>query len=248
MPLFTRVCSRGVVRSSLSRANASCYPLPKNRCHRAGAKDASRSGGVPTSARIAGSIRRPDGEPPGRYVTDEFEPTLFFEVGEGWELSHGVLQQKPFFEISREYQGGDYVLAISFHNPPDEVSDPRNPDKLVPAPEDWFSWFQEHPHLEASEPQPTSVEGVEGRRFDMKVSSLPEDYYSEDCLGVGVPLWPLPGGHHWCTDKGFTDRYIVLDGIEGETVLINVWSGSETFEKVLPEAKEVLQTVEWEDA
>ena len=184
---------------------------------------------------------------PGRYVTDVFEPALSFEVGKGWELSDG-LQQKPFFEISREYQGGDYFGTISFNNPPSRVSDPRNPNKLVPAPEEWVSWFQEHPYLETSTPQPASVGGVEGRRLDIRVSSLPEDYYSEDCLGAAVPLWSLPGGHHWCADEGFTDRYIVLEDIEGETVLIDVWSGSETFEKVLPEAREVLSTVEWEGA
>jgi hypothetical protein len=182
---------------------------------------------------------------PGRYVTDEFEPALSFEVGKGWELSDG-LQQKPFFQISREFQEGSYFVAISFNNPPRSVSDPRNPNKLVPAPKDWVSWFQEHPYLETSSPQPMSVGGVEGRRFDMMVSSLPEDYYSEDCLGQGVPLWPLPGGHHWCADEGFMDRYIVLSGVEGETVIIDVWSEPETFEKVLPEAQEVLATVEWE--
>jgi hypothetical protein len=38
-----------------------------------------------------------------------------------------------------------------------------------------------------------------------------------------------------------------LDGIENETVIINVYS-SFGLEKVLPESKEVLDTVEWEDA
>ena len=81
------------------------------------------------------------------------------------------------------------------------------------------------------------------------ISSLPDDYYSEDCLGMGVPLWPLPNGHHWCTDEGgFTDRYIVLEGIQNETVIIDVWSNIEAFEKVFLEAKEVLDTVEWEGA
>jgi hypothetical protein len=183
--------------------------------------------------------------PPGRYVTDVFEPELSFEVGKGWELSDGI-QQKPFFQISREYQGGDYFGTISFNNPPSKVSDPRHPNKLLPAPEDWVSWFQEHPYLETSNPQPASVGGVEGRRLDIRVSSLPEDYSSEDCLGAGVPLWPLPGGHHWCAGEAFTDRTIVLDGVEGETVIIEVWSGSETFEKALPETQEALETVEWE--
>jgi hypothetical protein len=63
-----------------------------------------------------------------------------------------------------------------------------------------------------------------------------------------VPLWPLLGGHHWCADEGFTSRTIVLEGIEGETVIIDAWSSSGKFEKVLPEAKEVLDTVEWEGA
>jgi hypothetical protein len=139
-------------------------------------------------------------------------------------------------------------VAISFNNPPPRVNDPNNPDKLVPAPKVWVSWFQAHPHLETSEPRPASVGGVQGRRFDTIVSPLPEDYYSEDCLGAGVPLWPLLWGHHWCADEGFTSRTLVLDDVEGETVIIDVWSSFETFEEILPEAREVLETVEWEGA
>jgi hypothetical protein len=117
----------------------------------------------------------------------------------------------------------------------------------VSAPKDWLSWFQEHPRLKASEPEPASVGGVQGRRFDVEASTLPEDYYSEDCLGMGVPLWPLPNGHHWCIDEGAPpSRTIVLDGITNETVIVDVYSSS-GLEKVLPEAKEVLDTVVWED-
>ena len=182
---------------------------------------------------------------PGRYVTDQFQSSLSFEVGKGWEVSG--LRQKPFFQIEREYQGGDSFVALAFNNPPTKVSAPTNPNKLVPAPEGWVSWFQEHPYLETSEPMLASVGGVEGRRFDTKVSSLPEDYYSEDCLGYGVALWPLLEGHHWCADEGDTSRTIVLK-VEGETVIVDVYSESEMFEKILPEAQKVLKTVEWEEA
>jgi hypothetical protein len=181
---------------------------------------------------------------PGEYRSEEFKPSLSFRIGKGWEVSE--LQQKPYFDILHDYQGGDYFVAISFNNPPQKVSDPRHPNKLVPAPEDWGSWFQEHPYLKTSKPQPTSVGGVEGWRLDTKVSSLPDDYYSEDCLGYGVPLWPLLGGHHWCADEGYTTRTIVLKSIKGETVIIDAWSSSGKFKKVLPEAKKVLNTVEWE--
>ena len=183
---------------------------------------------------------------PGRYITDEFRPVLSFEVGKGWEVSE--LRQKPFFELLHENESGSYFAVISFNNPPSKVSDPRNPDRLVPAPGDWVSWFQEHPYLKTSSPQRASVGGVEGRRLDTRVSSLPGNYYSEDCLGQGVPLWPLLDGHHWCGDEGFTSRTIVLNGVAGETVIIDVWSGSETFERILPSSQKVLKTVEWEDA
>jgi hypothetical protein len=188
-----------------------------------------------------GGIRLP---PPGRYVTDVFEPALSFEVGEGWELSEGV-QQEPYFGISRANRVGDPIVAVAFNSPPSEVSDPTNPDKLVPAPEDWVSWFREHPHLEASEPSAASIGGVDGRRFDLEVSSLPEDYHSEDCLGYGVPLWPLPRGHHWCADEGDASRITVVE-VGGEAVIVDVYSEPGTLEEVLPEAQEVLQTVEWE--
>jgi hypothetical protein len=182
---------------------------------------------------------------PGSYIVKEFEPALSFEVDNGWEVSEG--QQKPFFEILHEYRGGSYFVAVSFNNPPSKVSDPRNPNKRMPAPKDWVSWFQGHPYLETSSPQPATVGGVEGKRFDTRVSS-PDDYYSEDCGGQGVPLWPLLRGHHWCADDGYTSQTIVLNDVQGETVIIDVWSPSRTFEKVLSTARDVLNTVEWERA
>ena len=65
---------------------------------------------------------------------------------------------------------------------------------------------------------------------------------------MGVPLWPPFRGHHWCAELEGFDRTIVLDGVEGETVIIDVWSDTGASGKVFPEAKEVLETVEWEDA
>jgi hypothetical protein len=203
-------------------------------------------GGVQEEAKARLLPEGPKALRPGEYRSEEFKPSLSFRVGKGWEVSE--LQQKPYFDILHEYQEGDYFVAISFNNPPPKVSDPRNPNKLVPAPEDWVSWFEEHPYLKTSSPRPMSVGGVEGRRLDTRVSSLPDDYYSEDCLGAGVPLWPLLGGHHWCADEGYTTRTIVLESIAGERVIIDAWSDSGKFEKVLPEAKEVLDTVEWEGA
>jgi hypothetical protein len=113
---------------------------------------------------------------PSRYVADKFQPALSFEVGKGWEvLPTSEQEQKSFFELSRGYEGDDYFVSISFNNPPARVSDPRNPNKLVLAPKDWVSWFQERPYLDTSDPKPTSVGGVEGRLLATEASTLPED-------------------------------------------------------------------------
>jgi hypothetical protein len=62
----------------------------------------------------------------------------------------------------------------------------------------------------------------------------------------GVPLWPLLEGHHWCADEGDTSQTIMLK-VEDETVIVDVYSESEMFEKILPEAQKVLKTVKWEE-
>jgi hypothetical protein len=102
-------------------------------------------------------------------VVGAWASTALASRGKGWEVSE--LQQKVYFDILHEYHGGDYFVALSFNNPPPKVSDPRQPNKRVPAPEDWVSWFEEHPYLKISSPQPTSVGGVQGRRSDTRVAS-----------------------------------------------------------------------------
>ena len=48
----------------------------------------------------------------------------------------------------------------------------------------------------------------------------------------------------WAGDKG---RLIVLDDVDGETVIIEIVGGpAEKFEGLLPKAQEVLNAVEWE--
>ena len=181
---------------------------------------------------------------PGRHIVNEFEPALSLKVDKGWQVSEGLEEQ--FFEIVHDPLGGNYFVAISLNNP-SEVSAPRSPHDLMPVPKDWVSWFQEHPYLETSSPQPATVGGVEGKRFNTRASA-PEDFYSADCEGVGVPLWPLSGGHHWCADSGYTTQTIVLNDVQGEKVIIDVTSDSRPFEKALTRANDVLKTVEWEDA
>jgi hypothetical protein len=182
--------------------------------------------------------------PAGKYVTGQFEPALTLKVGQGWKL---LEERQNYFGLSwQNTRGAD--SNIYFINPPAEVYDQSNPEELSPepAPEDWVGWFRSHPYMLVDKPQPTSVGGVSGKRIDMYVDLLPEDYQSVWCGGSrDVALWPLQDGA-WCAIEGTLDRLIILDGVEGKKVIIDVGGPSRTFEEFLPRAQKVLDTVEWE--
>lgn len=136
-------------------------------------------------------------------------------------------------------------MALTFSNVK-EVFDPSKPDEKVPisAPEDMVAWFQEHPNLEVGEPVPVTVGGVAGTQLDVVVSSVLNDY-PEDCPVPCVNAWPRsPQPMSFLFFLGDKGRHIVLD-IEGETVIVSIEAPEEKFDEFLPEAQEVLDTVEW---
>ena len=86
-------------------------------------------------------------------------------------------------------------------------------------------------------PQPLSVGGVSGKRIDMYVDLLPEQYNGVWCGGGrDVALWLLQDGA-WCAIEGTLDRLIVLDNVEGKKVIIDVGGPSRTFEDFLLERR-----------
>jgi hypothetical protein len=99
---------------------------------------------------------------PGRYSTEEFEPALSFEVGEGWGLA-APEEPSSFGIVWRDPRTG-LDPTINFLDAPSEVYSPEDPEGLapVPAPKDWVAWFRGHPYLEAGEAQAVSVGGWRG--------------------------------------------------------------------------------------
>ena len=85
---------------------------------------------------------------------------------------------------------------------------------------------------------------MEGTQLDVALSSVPEDY-PEGCPVPCVPGWrvsdPATAFDFYSGEKG---RITVLE-VEGEPVLVTVAAPEEEFEAFLPEAQEVLDTVEW---
>lgn len=177
---------------------------------------------------------------PGEYRTEEFKPSFSFRVGKGWS-STPLEASDSLFIAQGETKG------IGFVNP-QEVYKPTKTGtpNVVDAPEDMVGWFQEHPYLQTDKPEPVTVGGVKGKQFDVVVGDVPKDYYGEcgsDCVdlfrvGAAYPVWL------WKGDKA---RFIVLENVQGDTVIVGFVSPSTTkFDEHAPEAQKVIDTVKWE--
>jgi hypothetical protein len=168
---------------------------------------------------------------PGEYRSEEFKPFLSFRVGKGWKNVGPQLPDK--LSISIGGGGGDPLLI--FRNL-QKVFKPST-DTAVKAPKDMVGWFQHHPYLNTTKPEPVRVGGVKGQQFDWVVA--------EDSPYGTVNTFKYSDGFDVSARKGFKYRAIVLEDVKGETVTIGVGSLANEFDEFLPEAQKVLDTVQW---
>lgn len=168
---------------------------------------------------------------PGEYRSKEFKPSLSFRVGKGWKNVGPQLPDK--LSISIGGGGGDPLLI--FRNL-QEVFKPGT-HTAVKAPKDMVGWFQNHPYLQTTKPEPVTVGGVKGQQFDWVVA--------EDSPYKTVNTFRYSDGFDVSARKGFEYRAIVLEDVKGETVTIGVGSPASEFDGFAPEAHKVLDTVKW---
>jgi hypothetical protein len=179
----------------------------------------------------------------GVNVADVFDPAFQFDVGEDWEFG------APETTVRVMLQTGPKAGQLIFTNPL-YVVDPSNlrEAKEVPAPDnakEWLSWFQRHPYLDTSKPDPVSVGGTSGMRIDVTAASTPENYPRDMCGEQAcVPLYPTSSDDGIGSTDGYKDWFIIVD-VGGETVVIDVGAPAGKFDAFSPKAKKVLDSVEW---
>ena len=81
-------------------------------------------------------------------------------------------------------------------------------------------------------------------RFDLAVGDLPQDYFGE-CGSGCVDLFRVGGAYPvslWVEDSA---RFIVLEDVEGETVVTGFAIRAAEFDEHAPEAQKVLDSVRW---
>ena len=175
---------------------------------------------------------------PGTYVSEEFEPSLSFRVGDGWA---NLLQE-----------GSDHLALVSsderelhFVNAR-EVYEPtkKGAPNAVEAPEDLVGWFRQYPLLQTDKPKQVTVGGIAGERFDVVVGEVPERYYGA-CGSDCVDVFRVSESSTEGLPKDYKGRAIVLEDVKGETVTIGVGSPASDFDEFAPEAQKVIDTVKW---
>jgi hypothetical protein len=177
----------------------------------------------------------------GVYRSEEFKPSLTFRVGEGWStLPPEAID--TLFIVQGETRRIGFVGAYEVYKPTQTGA-----LNVVEEPKDMVGWFQQHPYLQTSKPEPVTVGGVKGVQLDVVVEDLPEDHFGvcgSDCVDLfanlstvsALPVFQVEG------DKM---RLIVLEGVKGFGAKITYTSPTTEFDEFAPEAQKVIDTVEW---
>ena len=171
---------------------------------------------------------------PGKYHSEEFEPSFSFRVSKGW--NNVPLETSDKLAIER---GGEEPPLLIFRN----LQEVYNYDKtgttpeVVKAPKDMVGWFQHHPYLDTEKPEPATVGGVKGVQFDYVVS--------EDFPSGAINLYRYTDGSTGEFSSGNKGRAIILEDVKGKTVTIGLGCLATEFDDYLPKAQKVLDTVKW---
>jgi uncharacterized protein YjbI with pentapeptide repeats len=188
--------------------------------------------------------------PMGAYVTAEFKPAFYFEVGEGWQalvpeaadlIAMGFGPETEYF----------YDREVLYFINPSVVYDPSNPRTKLPAPEntaEWISWFQNHPNLDTSKPVPVTVGGASGEAIEVTGINAPgtfRDLYRQFCGAQPcVPLMLASTGNFIGPYAGTKYQFVIVD-VGGETVISIIGAPADNFSEFLPRGQKILDTVEW---
>jgi hypothetical protein len=165
----------------------------------------------------------------GEYHSVHFKPSLSFHVGKGWLNTEPQLPD--FIEVGQPGEGGWILFATV-----KEVYKPGTL-KVVEAPKDLVGWFQDHPYLKTSKPEPVTVGGVKGKQFEAVVEDLPKNFHGE-CGAECVDISSQSSGEQstYFLEANRERRVIVLEEVKGETVEIAFSSPPEKFDEFAPEA------------
>lgn len=190
--------------------------------------------------------------PAGRYHTTEFEPSLSFRLtGDDWRFEgpSGTLGDPEHPDYLFFQKVPEAEIAFFNLRKVKGVNKPRVPAgeiEPVPAPDELVGWFQHHPYLKTSEPEPATVGGVKGVQFDVVLADLPKNHEgvcgkTPHCLDI-FALSTGGSSEVYYTKRA---RFIVLKDVKGVPAVIYYTNLKDEFDEFVPVAEKVLKSVQW---
>jgi hypothetical protein len=178
---------------------------------------------------------------PGTYSSEEFKPSLSFRVGEDWTMSPP--ETSDTLGLIWGQQGGLGFVNVHEVFKPTKTGTPN----VVKAPKDLVGWLQQHPYLQTDKPEPVMIGGVKGVQFDMVIAGLPDDHFSV-CGSDCVDLYRSRSGFKFGLGEEDKEHEIVLEDVEGKTVIIRYGGPATEFDELAPAAQKVVDSVKWRDS
>ena len=116
----------------------------------------------------------------------------------------------------------------------------------MPAPDELVEWFQHHPYLKTSEPEPATVGGAKGVHFDVVLAKQPANHKGVCGNGPGCQdIFALSTGGSSEVYYQKKNCFIVLESVDGVPVVIQYEDLKDEFDEFVPIAEKVLKSVEW---
>ena len=198
-----------------------------------GASGAGSSGGGEQQQAKARPL--PDKEykalPPGEYHSEEFKPAFSFHVGKGWQTPDADIKETPERLIIESTEEETVDTLLIFRNPPEAYDPQKHKWVKVNSYEDILSWFQHHPYLKTSKPEPVSVGGVKGVQIDVAIA--------KDSPVDEVKGYRYSDGFVTSGGRGEAAAPVIILDMKGEAVSISA---------DFPRAQKVVDSVKWEGA
>jgi len=183
----------------------------------------------------------------GQYHPTEFKPSFSFRITtDGWSLdtgpsANGDPSHPDCLFLNKDPEGIIFffnLLKVKGVSKRGQTGETPGEIEPVPGPDELVGWFQHHPYLKTSKPEPATVGGVKGVQFDVVTANLPKDAYA-------VPIFALSTGGASGVIDFKRSTFIVLENVKGVPVVIQYGDEKDEFDEFVPVAEKVLESVKW---
>lgn len=166
---------------------------------------------------------------PPTFSSKIFDLPMSVSFGSGWQVTDDL---PDLVTIENSQVGSGLSFYIVTNGQLADFVDGH----LIPFPADFLSWVKSDPDLAAVESTLVTVGGIKGVQIDVTPIWKSTTETRKRFLSVPDMNWNMvPSPEQW--------RFILLDNVKGERVLILLSASVDKFQSAIPEAQKILDTV-----